>query len=85
MRRAVQACGLIGSRIVHPCNARVFSFGQMGFLCENSDFIGQSVSDQAKHGRREFTVRGRPPDTLSAGIKRTAGSHPKERVSGGVP
>jgi len=34
---------------------------------------------------RNSTVGGRSPETLSAGIKRTAGSHPKERVSGGLP
>ena len=38
-----------------------------------------------KYGLRNSTVGGRPPETLSAGIKRTAGSHPKERVSGGLP
>jgi hypothetical protein len=43
------------------------------------------VSDQAKKGVRNSTVGGRPPKTLSAGIKRTAGSHPKERVLGGLP
>ena len=35
--------------------------------------------------RRNSTVGGRSPETLSAGIKRTAGSHPKARVSGDLP
>jgi len=35
--------------------------------------------------RRKSTVGGRPPETLSLGIKRTGGSHPMERVSGGLP
>ena len=35
--------------------------------------------------RRNSIDGGRPPETLSAGIKRTAGSHPKARVSGGLP
>jgi len=53
--------------------------------CENSDFIGQTVSDELKNELHESTVAGWLPETLSAGIKRTAGSHPKERVSGGQP
>ena len=55
------------------------------FRGENSDLIGQTVADKAKNGLRNSTVGGRPPETLSWGIKRTAGSHPKERVSGGLP
>ncbi len=54
-------------------------------MYENSDFIGQTVSDHAKNGLRKSTVGGSSPDTLSEGIKRTAGSHPKERVSGELP
>ncbi len=53
--------------------------------CKNSGLIGQTVSDQAKNGPRKSTVGGSSPETLSAGIKRTAGSHPKERVSGELP
>ncbi len=53
--------------------------------CENSDLIGQTVSDHAKNRLRKSTVGGSSPETLSAGIKRTAGSHPKERVSGELP
>jgi hypothetical protein len=53
--------------------------------CENSDLIGQTLSDHAKNGLCKSTVGGRPPETLSWGIKRTAGSHPQERVSGGLP
>jgi len=41
------------------------------------------MSDELKNGLHESTVAGWPPETLSVGIKRTAGSHPKERVSGG--
>jgi len=33
----------------------------------------------------QSTVGGRSPETLSWGIKRTAGSHPQERVSGDLP
>jgi hypothetical protein len=54
-------------------------------MCKNSDLIGQTGSDQAKNGLRKSTVGGRPPEPLSWGIKRTAGSHPKERGSGGLP
>ena len=43
------------------------------------------MSDHAKDGLHKSTVGGRPPETLSAGIKRTAGSHPKERLFGGLP
>jgi len=43
------------------------------------------VSDHTKNALRKSTVGGSSPDTLSVGIKRTAGSHPKERVSGELP
>jgi hypothetical protein len=49
------------------------------------DFIGQTVSDHTKSALRQSTVGGSSPETLSEGIKRTAGSHPKERVSGELP
>jgi len=52
---------------------------------EISALIGQTVSDQMKNGLRKSIVGGSSPETLSAGIKRTAGSHPKERVSGELP
>jgi len=54
-------------------------------ICEKSDLIGQTVSDHAMNRLRKATVRGSSPETLSAGIKRTAGSHPNERVSGELP
>jgi len=57
----------------------------IGASCEDSDLIGQTVSNQAKNGLRKSTVGGRPPEALSWGIKRTAGSHPQERASGGLP
>ena len=50
-----------------------------------ADLNGQAVSDHAKGRLGNATVGGRPPETFCAGIKRTAGSHPKERVSGGLP
>jgi len=53
--------------------------------CKNSDFMGRTVSNKSKNGLHESTASGWTPETLSAGIKRTAGSHPKERVSGGQP
>ncbi len=55
------------------------------FNCENSDLIGQTLSDNPENRLRKATVGGSSPETLSAGIKRTAGSHPKERVSGELP
>jgi hypothetical protein len=53
--------------------------------CQNSDLIGQTVSDQAKNGLHKSAVGGSSPETLSQGIKRTAGSHPRESVSGELP
>ena len=58
---------------------------ERGPNCETSDLLGQTVSDHAKNGVRNSTVGGRSPKTLYAGIKRTAGSHPKERVLGNLP
>jgi len=43
------------------------------------------VSDNTKSIRRKSTVGGSSPETLSQGIKRTAGSHPRESVSGELP
>jgi hypothetical protein len=43
------------------------------------------LSDHTKNALRKSTVGGSSPETLSEGIKRTAGSHPKERVSGELP
>jgi hypothetical protein len=43
------------------------------------------VSDRAKNGLCKRTVGGRSAEPRSLGIKRTAGSHPKERGSGGLP
>ena len=80
-------------------------------MCENSDLIGQTVSDHTKNALRKSTVGGSSPETLFR-IKGTvtvihstnrvllctplnyghcplnsgtAGSHPKERVSGELP
>ncbi len=54
-------------------------------MCKNSDFIEQTVSDHTKNALCKSTVGGSSPETLSAGIKRTAGSHPKESVAGELP
>jgi len=43
--------------------------------------IGSTVTDHTKNGLRKSTVGGSSPETLSQGIKRTAGSHPRESVS----
>jgi hypothetical protein len=43
------------------------------------------MPDHAKNGLSKSTVGGSSPETLSAGIKRTAGSHPKEDISGELP
>jgi hypothetical protein len=57
--------------------------GRLSF--EHPDLIRPTGSDQGNHGFYISTVGGRAPETLSAGIKRTEGSHPKERVSGALP
>jgi len=43
------------------------------------------VSDELQNEFRECTVSGWAPETFSLGIKRTEGSHPKEKVSGVQP
>ncbi len=70
------------AEIIRPTVARP---DEPGIRRENSDLIGQTVSDHEKNRLRKATVGGSSPETLSAGIKRTAGSHPKERVSGELP
>ena len=43
------------------------------------------MSGQMHNGFRQYSDEGSSPETLSEGIKRTAGSHPEERVSGELP
>jgi len=54
-------------------------------MSENSDLIGQSITDQTNDRHRSATIEGSSPETLCEGIKQTAGSHLWESVSGELP